>query len=327
MLVASLMHKFPSNLEHKKLLHRKRIPSHNILTERNIAILIERNMVSTRSQTLRVRVLRLRRSSRIAAMKAAATAATLLKKSSIKQLAKKHQYQTVKKHSPHARIARSRIHLKTKIDPYSAIGASGTVDPECSDTGDICILDHEPCDAMLVLVDPAKNMDKFFILQLFKSTSGSYMVYSRWGRTGTTGQALEQSFVEQSAAFSCFEKKFEDKTGLLWKDRAKPTVGNKYRFIKQNFYAKNIGFIGAHWQYWVDDGVDGKRDGWYDYTAQGSMQVERLFQEHSLNAGLTNRLVDSGAWTYDVNLIKMTQTNIKHCNHTSRRIRRCPTFQ
>lgn len=214
--------------------------------------------------------------------------------------------------------------LKTKIDPRALVFA-GVVDPESNINGTIIDLDNEPCDVMLVLVDPAKNMDKFYILQLIECADGTFVVYTRWGRTGTSGQALEQRFrsEEKDGAVSCFEKKFEEKSGLYWGNRSDPFVGNKYRYIKQNFGAKQNGFNGIKWQYWVDDGVDGKSTGWYDYTMRGSAEVERLFQEHSLNAHLKNRLVESGAWTYDVNLVQMIQTNLRHPNRTSRRIRRC----
>ena len=101
-------------------------------------------------------------------------------------------------------------------------------------------------------------------------------------------------------------------------------MGAKYRFIHQNFTEKQRGYGGAKWQYWVDDSVDGKQVAWYDYSTLGSIQVEQLFQEHAINARLTNRLVDSGVWTYDVNLVQMIQTNVKHPGRTSRRIRRFP---
>jgi len=80
--------------------------------------------------------------------------------------------------------------------------------------------------------------------------------------------------------------------------------------------------VGGKWQYWVDDGVDGKVPGWYDYTPVGSMQVEQLYQENAINPRLMNRLVASGHWTYAVDLTQMIQTNVQHHNRTSRRIRR-----
>ena len=105
----------------------------------------------------------------------------------------------------------SRSNSNAKNDYGSVSNQSGVVDPESNIDGDIMDLDNEPCDVMLVLVDPAKHMDKFFILQLIERTptqgscSGSYVVYTRWGRTGTAGQALEQDFDEYHEALDGFE--------------------------------------------------------------------------------------------------------------------------
>jgi len=224
---------------------------------------------------------------------------------------------------PKATTKKRKTGLQQSVNTTKSLGV---VDPESDINGFIFDMDGEPCDVMLVLVDPAKHMDKFFVLQLIEHVDGSYVVYTRWGRTGTSGQALVQPFDEEDedAAVKGFLKKFKEKTGRQWEDRSKPTVGKKYRFIQQNFGEKQLGYGSAKWQYWVDDNVDGKINAWYDYSVEGAMDVERLFQESSYNPMLTNRLVDSGAWTYDVNLTSMIQTNVKHPNKTSRRIRRCP---
>jgi poly [ADP-ribose] polymerase len=213
--------------------------------------------------------------------------------------------------------------LKTAVTDTNA--PLGVIDPELNlgATATIELLDGEPCDVMLALVDPAKHMDKFFILQLIQKTSVQWLVYTRWGRTGTSGQALEQEFDSLVSAVACFETKFKEKTGLDWDDRQESVQGNKYRFIIQDFLRKHYGFSGAKWQYWVDDGIDGKTTGWYDYDTVASARVERLYTEHTNNPQFNERTVDSGMWTYTVNLTQMIQTNIKHENHTSRRIRRC----
>ena len=211
--------------------------------------------------------------------------------------------------------------LQSKVDTEVPLGV---IDPEAGIDGAIATLDNEPCDVMLVLVNPSQNMDKFYILQLVETDQDNFMVYSRWGRTGTTGQALHQDFDDFTSAEACFVKKFREKTGLEWDEREDSAVGGKYRFVKQDYTSKQAGFSGAKWQYWVDDGVDGKEDGWYDYDIKGSKQAERLFSEHSRNQNLTNRWVKSGAFTYDLDLVNMTQTNVVHANRKMRHIRRCP---
>lgn len=215
-----------------------------------------------------------------------------------------------------------RAGLKSVVDTSAPLGV---VDPESKIRGSIENLDGEPCDVMLALVDPSKNSDKFLVLQLIRKTCGAFAVYTRWGRTGTAGQALEQEFDDLEAAATSFEDKFKKKTGLKWKDRAEPTKSNKYCFVAQNFTHKQAGFSGALWRYWVDDRIDGKTTGWYDYSDTGSRQAERLYQEYTSNThSLSQRYVASGAWTYNINLIQMIQTNVTHPNRTSRHIRRCP---
>jgi predicted DNA-binding WGR domain protein len=212
-----------------------------------------------------------------------------------------------------------------KNSSQSAVDTStvlGVVDPISKIKGTIEILDNEPCDCMLVHLDRTSHVDRFFILQLIHGVRNSYYVYSRWGRTGTSGQGIVQKCNDYDDAVETFENKFREKTGLEWENRNAPTRGGKYRVIQQNFVEKQRGYTSAKWQYWVDDGIDGKKTGWYDYDKFGSRNVEQLYQENLTNFRLTDRLVDSGAWTYHVDLNNMTQTNTMHANKTTRHIRR-----
>ena len=89
--------------------------------------------------------------------------------------------------------------------------ALGLVDPESKiQGGTIATLDNEPCDVMLVFIDPSANTDKFFILQLIR-TSSKWIVYTRWGRTGTAGQALQVRRTTHlnftSVGFPCLKNK------------------------------------------------------------------------------------------------------------------------
>ena len=265
-----------------------------------------------------------RRSTRIRA--AAATnkpvAVPAPKKAATKKRAPKR---TKKSSASDAAITKKmKTGLQSSVDTTNVLGV---VDPESDINGTINILDNDPCDCMLVQVDPSQNMDRFYVLQLIvcdeeEDVSEPFVVYSRWGRTGSTGQGLTQEFDDHDKAIKCFEKKFKDKTGLKWENRSSTPVENKYRVIQQNYVEKRGGYTSAKWQYWVDDGIDGKQDGWYDYDESGSRNVEQLYQEKSHNTNLTNRLVDSGCWTYQVDLIAMTQTNVKHPARKSRFIRR-----
>jgi len=69
-----------------------------------------------------------------------------------------------------------------------------------------------------------------------------------------------------------------------------------------------------HWQYFDKT--------WRNYDTAASDIVEGVYQEYLLNPNIDVRAVKSGDWQYQVDFTKMTQTNIQHANHTSRKIRR-----
>ena len=209
----------------------------------------------------------------------------------------------------------------------------GVIDPASGITqGTIVCHEGTPCDVRMVLVDPSQNADKYYVLQWILEDNhddsdqqdSQHVIFTRWGRTGTQGQALVQRFETAALAQSEFEQKFVQKSGLAWSDRRAPAMAGKYRVIRQDFAAKRNGYTGATWQYWVDDGVDGKPDGWYPYDAAGSQQVELLYSEHARNPNLLTRTVESGHFAYQVNLQQMRQTNIRHPARKTRHIRRCP---
>lgn len=183
-------------------------------------------------------------------------------------------------------------------------------------------------DAKLVHIDIAKKHDKFIILQLiYDQKNCKYVLFQRYGRTGTAGQSLTTEYSEDchDAAVIAFEDKFKQKTALEWHHREEPHCSGMYRFVKQDFQAKSdVASALPRWQYWVDDGVDGKATGWYDYDQEGSSLAEQLYTEFLSNMWLTQRVVQSGVYTYLVDLQTMTQQNIIHPNGTVRRIRRVP---
>lgn len=270
-----------------------------------------------------------RRSTRLAnqttadAPTATSSSALAKKKAPVKKKAPPKRKKATATHahvkSPSPKKKLKHTGLQDSVDTSSSLGV---IDPESKITGSIVVLDGEPADAMLVLVDPGKNHDKFFVLQCIQQSATEFCVYSRWGRTGTAGQALQQDFDSLQDAEKTFLEKFKQKTGLKWQDREEPYKGGNYRFIIQDFAQKQAGYANAKWQYYVDDGVDGKPEGWYDYDANGAREVEMLFHHNAQNAQLSQRLVQSGLFTYNVDLDNMTQTNATHPSHTSRRIRR-----
>ncbi len=68
---------------------------------------------------------------------------------------------------------RRKTNMKSTVDTSSALGV---VDPESDIEGKIAVLDGEPYDAMLVFIDPAINVDKFFVLQLIECEDGTHAV-------------------------------------------------------------------------------------------------------------------------------------------------------
>ncbi|KAL3941295.1 MAG: hypothetical protein SGBAC_004318 [Bacillariaceae sp.] len=226
------------------------------------------------------------------------------------------------------------------------------VDPQAAlrDPVEVCKTPDEeeiPTDAMLALVNPAKNSDKFYILQLVadEENDDKFHLYMRWGRTGTTGQAQLQDFDDFDKAYAEFDKKFKEKTGRPWAERREAATPDEdhYHFVGHNMFGLDEHYVSSagqdnasednpKWQYWVDDGVDGKADDWYNYDATAGAQVERLWREYRNLVTSTQhpheatyvavRIVASGTWNYAVDLVNMTQTNVTHSNHTQRFIRR-----
>ena len=229
-----------------------------------------------------------------------------------------------------------------------ASGKCGVVDPHCNTKGGVIVtLLEEPCDVMLVQLDPIKTLDMFCVLQLISQTKttgaeggveqqSQYCVFTRWGRTGTTGQLCHMYFDDYKSAQLRFLDQFEEKTGFDWQGRhasvaqeqelgAEVKSMERYRYIQQDFGAKRKRENNSvAWQYCVDDGVDNKENRWYDFGSRGSAEAERLYQEHCHNVGLGTRWIQLGetSWMYMLDLENMTQTNVSHRDHTVRRIRR-----
>uniref|UniRef100_A0A0B7A0B7 Poly [ADP-ribose] polymerase n=1 Tax=Arion vulgaris TaxID=1028688 RepID=A0A0B7A0B7_9EUPU len=92
---------------------------------------------------------------------------------------------------------------------------------------------HEDFDAMLNQTNIGQNNNKFYIIQVLKS-SGSFYAWNRWGRVGEPGQSSTKGpFNEPTAAIKDFEKKFKDKTRNNWNERVNFTpVKGKYTLLE-----------------------------------------------------------------------------------------------
>lgn len=177
-----------------------------------------------------------------------------------------------------------------------------------------------------MLIDPDTNTDKYYVLQGLEDDDGCYS-YQRWGRTGTDGDAKIQGPMEKEEVEKILAKVFKDKSGKDWGsitpgDRGLP---GKY-WLQREFNASET----AKWQYYVHDNIDGKRNDWYDYSANASEEVEELFAQHKANAcesRTATRVVASGTlgFSYLVDLEAMTQTNTS--SRKARKIRRATGAQ
>lgn len=190
----------------------------------------------------------------------------------------------------------------------------------------------EPFSARLALVEPANNSDKYYIAQVLqvkgkakgkKQPPLQFYCFTRWGRTGQGGQcSLDGPFEESSEAEEIFSKTFKSKTGQTFKS-ADPAVtkAGKYSYLKSN-HAALASKEEGHWEYHLTNDPDGKKDGWYPYSTDGSHNVEMLYETYAIegNADFSTRFVQSGAFTYKVDLSAMRQTNTH--SGTSRSIRR-----
>jgi len=117
--------------------------------------------------------------------------------------------------------------------------------------------------------------------------------------------------MEQPKAAVAIATVFLNKTGMVWGSLAPRDQGLPGKYWLQQQATPDLS---AKWQYYVDDGVNGKRTGWYPYDGAASDEVEELYTQHVANAGERRtaiRLVASGMFKYKVDLDKMTQQNTR----------------
>ncbi|KAK0263671.1 hypothetical protein LTS09_002022 [Friedmanniomyces endolithicus] len=89
-------------------------------------------------------------------------------------------------------------------------------------------------DASMNQSQVAKNNNKFCRLQLLEGDKAHH-VHTRWGRVGEFGQVKTMVFHDFEDALKEFNKKFKDKSGLAWDDRAGQPKKGKYTFLEKNY--------------------------------------------------------------------------------------------
>ncbi|KAL9600707.1 MAG: hypothetical protein Q9219_003037 [cf. Caloplaca sp. 3 TL-2023] len=97
-----------------------------------------------------------------------------------------------------------------------------------------------PCgliyDATLSLSNVTYNNNKFYRIQLVQDEESlAYHVWTRWGRVGTRGSHALLECGPLADAKTIFNRRFWEKTGLLWANRLDPPRDHKYTFIERKY--------------------------------------------------------------------------------------------
>jgi len=199
-----------------------------------------------------------------------------------------------------------------------------SVDPHCGLSPENYFVKVDPTsgpwECALAFRDLEKNSDKFYILQIVEGKDGSSRVVRRYGRTGHTGKVDVDCVENEDEAVKMFTSLFRSKTGNDWASGNFVVKEGKYDFLKKDYQRKREEF--SMWQYYVNDGVDGKEVGWYNYDAGASETVDEVYHQWLDNTSYAVRCVESGHFRYQVNFGTMTQTNIAHHGRKQRQVRR-----
>lgn len=84
-----------------------------------------------------------------------------------------------------------------------------------------------PYDVDLNISDAAKNMNKFYRMQVVEAKSGGQCWFvQQWGRIGTAGQMQVKGPTSKAGAIKLMEAKFRQKTGKSWADRGAAGTGS-----------------------------------------------------------------------------------------------------
>eukprot|EP00292_Cryptomonas_paramecium_P007934 CAMPEP_0113719688 /NCGR_PEP_ID=MMETSP0038_2-20120614/35989_1 /TAXON_ID=2898 /ORGANISM="Cryptomonas paramecium" /LENGTH=354 /DNA_ID=CAMNT_0000648159 /DNA_START=8 /DNA_END=1069 /DNA_ORIENTATION=+ /assembly_acc=CAM_ASM_000170 len=94
-------------------------------------------------------------------------------------------------------------------------------------------------DAKLNQTNTVMNNNKYYFIQLLESDkpdSGSYYVWTRWGRVGHVAGLNMAGPFNKELAMKEFESKFRSKTSGSWADRdSLGHIPNKYHYIKASY--------------------------------------------------------------------------------------------
>lgn len=171
-------------------------------------------------------------------------------------------------------------------------------------------------DARLVLIDADTGLDQFHVLQglvdpHLPNSCQRYFCFQRWGATGGRGASKLDGPMSLPKVEAAIATLFADKTGEVWGSvepghRAKPGMFWLQHLMKPD--------AAARWEYFVNDHVNGKAEGWYPYVPDAMQEVEELYAQHvasNSDSRTSTRTIRSGHFAYKVDLEKMQQTNAR----------------
>ncbi|TNV79748.1 hypothetical protein FGO68_gene2208 [Halteria grandinella] len=85
--------------------------------------------------------------------------------------------------------------------------------------------DGNACSCYLMWTDIKENHNKFYVAQALQNSSGSYHLWTRYGRVGLDGVGTCEGFLSEGVAISAYEKKYREKTGKGYTE-VKMALGN-----------------------------------------------------------------------------------------------------
>jgi hypothetical protein len=181
-------------------------------------------------------------------------------------------------------------------------------------------------DFRLARIDATTETDDYHVLQGLADTTVAAddpkccYFYQRWGSTGMRGTIKLEGPMEQPKVEMAVAKVFKECTGH---DMGSLSVGDRVEAGQFWVQEASTPDFKAKWEYYVSDGVDGKKTGWYPYEVKASEEVEEIYSQYVANPADQRshvRTVHSGYFSYKVDLTKMTQQNTR--TNKKRTIRR-----
>jgi len=139
------------------------------------------------------------------------------------------------------------------------------------------------------------------LIQLLRNGS-DFKTWTRWGRVGERGQNAILGGGSLADALRNFEKKFKDKSGLMWTDRGEPPKAKKYAYVERSYNPDSEDEDDAEASTGADgnDGTDGVKKSAAESTLEVPVQnlMRLIFNQAYFDATMT-------ALNYDANKLPL----------------------